>query len=58
MKYNHAFTFGFSLENESPNGETTPQEIRQALINALAQCTDEDLIGNCGAPFDTYEVDA
>ena len=59
MKYNHAYTFGFSLVNESPDGEaTTAQQLREALLSTLARYSDIELMENCGAPFDTYEEEA
>lgn len=54
-KYNHAYTFAFSLVNESPEGEATPHEIRTAILMALAKMTDSEIWENCGAPFDTFK---
>ena len=57
VKYNHAFTFAFSLENSSPDGsETSADELRSALLNRLMNITDDEIIENVGLPFDTYEV--
>jgi hypothetical protein len=55
-RFNHAYCFGFSLENNSPDGEeTTAQELRAAILSRLSQMPDSELLENCGAPFDTYE---
>lgn len=55
-KFNHAFTVGFSIVNDSAEGEVTAAEIRAALQRVLAEYSDSDLLENAGAPFDTYEI--
>lgn len=54
-RFNHAFSFSFSLENDSPNGEATAQELRHAIVRYLQELTDSEILENCGCPFDTYE---
>ena len=56
-KFNHAFTFGFSLETYEPKGNPTAHELRAAIIGTLARYSDIELMENCGAPFDTYKVE-
>jgi len=56
-EYNHAFTFGFSLVNASEGGEATGPELRRAIMEHLARTDDNELMENCGAPFDSYELD-
>ena len=57
IKYNHAFTFAFSLENNSPDGvDTSADELRAAILNRLMNITDDEMIENVGLPFDTYEI--
>lgn len=56
VTYNHAYTLGFSLENESEDGTVTALNARVAIQQYLNKLSDEDLLGNIGAPFDTYEV--
>lgn len=56
-KYNHAFSFGFELVNEDPEGNTTGAELRYALLKRLNSLPDDELVEACGAPFDTYEED-
>ena len=58
-KYSHAYCFGFSLENDSQDGEeTTAQELRSAILKRLAELSDIELLENCDAPFDTYELES
>ena len=54
-RYNHAYSFGFSLISESETGEVSAQELRDAIEKALARCNDIDIVENCGAPYDSYE---
>ena len=54
-RFNHAFSFGFSLENNSPEGEVTAQELRHAILCRLDYLTDSEILENCGSPWDTYE---
>ena len=56
IKYNHAFTFAFSLENSSPDGMAHADELRSALLNKLMHISDDEIVENVGLPFDTYEV--
>lgn len=57
IKYNHAYTFAFSIENKSSDGlETTADELRAALLNRLMHISDDEIMENCGLPFDTYEI--
>lgn len=55
--YNHAYTFGFSLINGDAEGYATAQELRSAILRALSRITDDELVENCGAPFDTIKED-
>ena len=54
-RFNHAFSFGFSLENDSPEGEVTAQELRHAIVCRLQELTDSEILDNCGSPWHTYE---
>jgi hypothetical protein len=54
-RFNHAFAFGFELENDSPEGEVTGQELRHAIVCRLQEMTDDEILDNCGNPWDTYE---
>ena len=62
-KYNHVFNISFSLENESPQGETTNAELYQAIMRRLITLTAqanpriENLVEACGTPEDTYKCD-
>jgi hypothetical protein len=53
-KYNHAFSFSFSLNTDNKGDAVTPNELRQAILGYLASFNDWELIENCGMPFDTY----
>jgi len=56
--YNHAFDFAFSIETTDETGENiTGAEFRRHIMAALARLTDDDIVSNCGMPFDTYDVD-
>lgn len=58
MKYNHMYSFTFSLVNESENGEeTTPQEVRNAIKKRLESISDDELMECMGYPDDTYTED-
>lgn len=55
-KYNHMYSFTFSLVNNSPDGETTtPKEVREAIIKRLSTIDDDELMECMGYPEDTYE---
>jgi hypothetical protein len=56
-KYSHAFDIAFSLENESPIGEATEDELFQALYDRLKDLKSSpgEILEACGMPFDTYE---
>lgn len=55
--FNHAFSFGFSLEHHDATGDrVTASQLRSAILRKLAASSDTELVENCGAPFDTYEV--
>ena len=57
IRYKHAYTFAFSLENSSPDGiDTTADELRAAIIQRVMHLSDEDILGNAGMPYDTYEI--
>ena len=57
--YNHMYSFTFSLENTSHNGElTTPTEVRLAIEKRLKSISDDELMECMGYPDDTYEVRA
>ena len=55
--YNHAFTFAFEIGNsKDPEGnDLTPYTLRLQIISKLNAMSDEDLLENLGAPFDTHE---
>lgn len=56
-RYDHAFTFGFSLQHTDAAGEDVPAaQLRAAILRRLAALSDTELVENCGAPFDTFEV--
>ena len=55
--FNHMFTIAFTLENGSPEGETTGAELRAALLKRIHGLPDDELVEACGYPDDTYEVD-
>jgi hypothetical protein len=56
-KYNHAFTFGFSLlSNHESGDDVTAAQARAAIIERLQQMEDGELLENLGYPFDTYEM--
>ena len=57
MKYNHAFTFAFELKSNDPEGDVGASALRQAIIEHLAKISDEDLVTNCSAPSDTFEIE-
>jgi len=54
-RFNHAFAFGFELENDSPEGEVTGQELRHAIVCRLQEMTDDEILGNCDSPWHTYK---
>ena len=54
-RFNHAFAFGFELENDSPEGEVTGQELRHAILRKLAKVDDSEILGNCDSPWHTYK---
>jgi len=57
-KYNHAFDIGFAIENDSPTGETTIDELLEAIkkkVDYLSSHRDE-VKSSCDL-FDTYEID-
>jgi hypothetical protein len=54
-RYNHAYSFGFSLISESETGEVSAQELRDAIEEALARCNDIDIMENCGEPYNSYK---
>lgn len=57
-KYDHAYTFGFSLQSNDGGGEdVTAEQLRDAIVKTLARMDDVDLLENCGCPFDTYEIE-
>ena len=57
--YDHAYTFGFSLKgSESPDGEAvSAMQLRNAITEALTNISNEELLTNCAAPFDSFEED-
>jgi hypothetical protein len=57
IKYNHAYTLGFSLESNHETGDdVTAAQVRAAIIKSLCNLSDNELLENLGYPFDTYEV--
>jgi hypothetical protein len=58
MKYNHAFTLGFSVVSATEDGsDVTAEQVRGAIRKLLTEYPDMDILENIGAPFDTYEMD-
>ncbi len=58
MKYNHAFTLGFSVVSAAEDGsDVTAEQVRSAIRKLLIEYPDTDILENIGAPFDTYELD-
>ena len=58
MKYNHAFTLGFSVVSTTVDGsDVTAEQVRSAIRELLMEYPDMDILENIGAPFDTYEMD-
>ena len=58
MKYNHAFTLGFSLESNLANADdVTVSQARSAIQSTLDRLSDIELMENIGYPFDTYEIE-
>jgi hypothetical protein len=55
-RFNHAYTFGFSLESDSEDGTVSAEELRRAIMLAVAEMSDTELRENCGFPFDSYEI--
>lgn len=56
--YDHAYSFGFSLQSNDGGGEdVTAEQLRYAIVEALFRMDDVDLLENCGTPFDTYEIE-
>lgn len=57
-RYDHAYTFGFSVKSNDEGGEdVTAEQLRDAIVKALARMNDVDLLENCGCPFDTFEIE-
>jgi hypothetical protein len=56
-RFNHAYTFGFSLENNSEDGTASAEELRRAIMLAVSVMSDTELMENCGFPFDSYEIE-
>jgi hypothetical protein len=58
MKYNHAFTLGFSLESNMDNADdVTASQARTAILEFLDRLSDTELMENIGYPYDTYEIE-
>ena len=58
MKYNHAFTLGFSLESNMDNADdVTASQARSAILEFLDRLSDTELMENIGYPYDTYEIE-
>jgi hypothetical protein len=56
-KYNHAYTFGFSVNSNNQDGDPIKDIalLREVIAHRLAEMSDLDLAENLGYPFDTYE---
>lgn len=55
-RYNHAYSFGFTvLSNSKEADDVTGAQLRKAIIEGLAKRTDKEVLDNCDCPFDTYE---
>lgn len=54
--YNCAFTFAFEIANclDPKVHDPNPKIIRQAIIKKINTISDEELIENIGAPFDSF----
>lgn len=61
-RYNHAYSVAFSLESLHPDGDDVTAEMLQTAlqkrIRDLDRCGDIEWLEACGAPYDTYEIDA
>ncbi len=57
MTWNHAFTLGFAVTGSTTDDgkEITAQQFRAAIMKALRNLSDDELLENLSAPFDTYE---
>ena len=58
MKYNHAYSLGFSVETDRKHDEPIdPQEVLAALLERIADVVKCGELGEAvGLPFDSYEV--
>lgn len=57
-RYDHAYTIGFSLISNHPEGEdVTPQMLREAICIRLKDIYDSEILEACGAPFDSFPVE-
>lgn len=55
-RYNHAYTFAFSLESGHPTGDdVTGAQLREAMFKRAKDIDDAEMLEACGMPFDTYE---
>lgn len=58
MKYDHAYSFGFSLISEKERGEdVTGSDFRKSIQKRIDSLSDEELEENCGIPWDTFKED-
>jgi hypothetical protein len=55
MRYNHAFSFAFSLVNDSKEGFATGADLKDAIYRRLKDIDDAEMVEACGVPFNTFE---
>jgi hypothetical protein len=58
VKYDHAFSLGFSVVTDNDGESVTAQELHTALLNRIDDLVrNNELVEACGCPDDTIEVD-
>lgn len=60
MRYNHAYTLAFTVENENEDGSATNEELIKAVEERLASIRlhgGDEMQEACQPPFDSYEVE-
>ena len=56
--YSHAYSFSFAVASNDPDGaDVTGAQLREALLTRLSVLSDDELLGTCDAPFDTFQED-
>lgn len=57
-KYNHAYSLGFSVDSDTEDGsDVTADQLRQSIRRWIDEVSDDGLLENCDAPWDTYEIE-